>query len=118
MGYLQDNCFFQNGNKILTQVIWIPVESDSALFFGNYLFYYYESKWIKIIQKTDIIKTRRFVNIFKFIDELTVLNDVGELEGSFTTICPPELELQKENDITAKGFLLDLGIKIRYNMSL
>ena len=44
MGYLQDNCFFQNGNKILTQVIWIPVESDSALFFGNYLFYYSESK--------------------------------------------------------------------------
>ena len=52
---------------------------------ANIFLYYYESKWIKKIKKTDT-KRARFANIFRFIDDLTVLNDGAEFGRSFREI--------------------------------
>ena len=63
--------------------------SDPAPFFANLFLFHYESKWIK--------KMKESANMFRFIDDLTALNDGGEFERSFKEIYPPELVLKKEN---------------------
>lgn len=81
---------------------------------ATYLFiYYYENKWINKIKKTDIGRARHFGNIFRFINDLTVLNDCSELRRSFQKICLPELELKKENLGYVEGSFLDLMINIK-----
>ena len=42
------------------------------------------------MKTTDIRRTRRFPNTFRFNGELTVLNDDSEFEKSFREIHPPE----------------------------
>lgn len=54
------------------------------------------SKWINKLKNSDIRRVRRFANIFRFVDDLKVLNDDWECERSFKEIYPLELELQKK----------------------
>ena len=42
-------------------------------------------------------RARHFVNIFKFINELTVVNDCGEFEKTFNKIYPTEWELKNKH---------------------
>ena len=83
------NCFFQVDNKIFKQVIDIPVGSDPAPLFANLFLYYYESKMDKE-KNTDIRRVGRFLNTFRFIDDLTVLNDGDEFKRQFKEMYPSE----------------------------
>ena len=74
--------------------------------------YYYESKWINKLKKSDT-RRARFANIFRFVDDLKVFNDGGEFGKSFREIYPPELELKKENDSNRKGSFFRSWFKIR-----
>ena len=81
---------------------------------STYLFiYYYGNKWINKIKKTDIGRARHFGNIFRFINDLTVLNDCSQLGRSFQKIYLPELELKKENLGYVEGSFLDLMINMK-----
>ena len=44
--------------------------SDPAPFFANMFLYFYEGKWIKDLQKKDLIKARKPCNAFRFIDDM------------------------------------------------
>lgn len=56
---------------------------------------------------------RGFTSAFRFIDEMTVLNDGGEFDKSFMEIYPAELELMKENEINTEGSFLGVGSIIK-----
>ena len=79
---------------IFRQAIGIPIRSDPAPFFVILFLYFYESRWIKKLMKRDLGRARRFGNVYRFIDDLTALNDNGEFEKCFRKIYPPELELK------------------------
>ena len=53
--------------------------------------------------------------MFRFIDDLIVLNFGGEFERNFKEIYPPELILKKENLSNNEGSFLDLQIKVQNN---
>ena len=61
-----------------------------------------------------IRRIRRLAKTFRFINELTVLNDSGEFERSFREI-PSGLKLKEDNDVDIVGSFLDLAIKKRDN---
>ena len=44
----------------------------------------------------DAARARHFGNVFRFIDDLTAVNDCDKFERSFWEIYPPELELKKK----------------------
>ena len=50
--------------------------------------------------------------VFRFIDDLLTLNADCDFARSFQEIYPPELELNKENEGTAKASFLDLDNEI------
>ena len=83
--------------------------SDPAAFMANLFLYYYESRWIKELKRTNLTNARKFGNTFRFIDDLIAINDDGEFEKNFPDIYPPELELKKEHRGEQVSFL-DLDI--------
>ena len=110
--YLMSNCYFTLGSKTFRQIIGIPMGSDPAPFFANLFLYYYESKWLRNIQKSDLSRARKFKSVFRFIDDLLSLNDGGEFSRSLSEIYPEELELSKENVGTLSSSFLDIHIKL------
>ena len=111
--YLIENCFFTIGNLLFRQSIGMPMGSDPAPFFANLFLFFYEVRWIKSTKKLDYARARRFLNTFRFIDDLIAANDYGEFERSFKEIYPPELTLKKENTIDTKGTFYDLDIAVK-----
>ena len=65
------------------------------------------------LKKNDLIKARKFCNIFRFIDDLNSINDGGEFESNYSNIYPEELQLGKENTDKHETSFLDLNIKIK-----
>ena len=113
--YLLRNCYFTVGSKLFRQIIGIPMGSDPAPFFANLFLYFYEKKWITELKKRDLLKARKLGNIFRFIDDLSSINDNGEFERSYKEIYPEELELGKENLDESEASFLDLSIKLKNN---
>mgnify|MGYP001792462320 CR=1 FL=1 len=113
--FLLDNCFFTIGNKVLKQVIGIPMGGDPAPFWANLFLFYYEHKWIKRMRKTNNLLARRFTHTFRFIDDLLAINDGGMFENYYKEIYPQELELKKENLSLISCTFLDLKIDIKNN---
>ena len=102
------NCYFTIGDKIFQQIIGIPMGSDPAPFFANLFLYFYESKWLRKLQRSDLRRARSFVNVYRFIDNLIAMSDNKEFEGCFKEIYPVELELGKENNGYKEASFLDL----------
>ena len=113
--FVMMNCYFTIGDKIFQQIIGIPMGSDPAPFFANLFLYFYESKWLRKLQRSDLRRARRFINVFRFIDDLIALNDDKEFESCFKEIYPVELELGKENEGYQEATFLDLNIAIKNN---
>ena len=83
--------------------------------FVNLFLYYYESRWIKNLQKKDLIKARKLCNIFCFIDDFNEINDTRTLESNFRDIYPEELAFCRENDDDAESTFLNLNIILKNN---
>ena len=43
-------------------------------------------KWMNELKKNELIKARKFGNVFRFINYLNSLNDGGEFENSYCNI--------------------------------
>ena len=112
INFLLDQCYFNVGNLIFRQVIGIPMGSDPAPFMANLFLYFYENKWLESTKKHDLIKSRKFANVFRFIDDLCAINDSFEFRKNFKNIYPPELELKEENTSPTQASFLDLSISI------
>ena len=56
-------------------IIAIPMGSDPAPFFANLFLSFYETQWIKSLKRSDYGRARRFLNTFRFIDDLIIFND-------------------------------------------
>ena len=65
------------------------------------------------LTKNDLIKTRKFCNIFRFIGDLKSINDGGKFESNYSNIYSEELQLGKENTDKHEASFLDLKVKIK-----
>ena len=77
--------------------------------------------FVQNLAKLDVREARRLAHIFRFIDDLCVINDSGLFEKSYLKIYPEEMELKKENDGILSASFLDLDISIidrRFDLKL
>ena len=65
------------------------------------------------LKKNDLIKARNLCSIFRFIDDLNSINDVGEFVSNYSNIYSEELQLGKEDTDKHEGSFLDLNIKLK-----
>ena len=103
--YLKSNCYFVFGNRVFKQDIGIHKGSDPAPFFSNLFLFYFEDKWVRNVQRSDLSRAYKFTTIFWFIDDLLTMNDGGEFAHSLEEIYPPE------NEGTSNATFLDLNIE-------
>ena len=74
------------------------MEFDLPTFSINLYLFYYDSKWIKKVKKkNDIRQARRFDHVFRYIDDITTLNDGREFEGSYKRNMSSLARAQEEN---------------------
>ena len=62
--------------------------------------------------RKNIGRGKKFANIFRFIDDLIVVNDNGEFERPWKEIYPSEPVFEKENLSDQSATFLDLDIHI------
>ena len=109
--YLMSNCYFVFGNRVIKQDIGIPMGSDPAPFFANLFLFYFNDKWVRNVQRSDLFRASKFPTVFRFIDDLLTMNDGGEFARSLEEIYPSELKLNKENEGMSNATFLDLNIE-------
>ena len=78
--------------------------SDTAHVMANLFLFYYEYKWIRKTKCKDLIQVGKVSHMFRFIDDRTVINNVGQCEKVYYEIYPHELELKRENSSHSEAF--------------
>ena len=67
--------------------------SDPAPHFASLFLYYVQSRWIKDLQKKNLLKARKLCNVFRFMDDLNAVIDAGMFKSNFWDIYLEELRI-------------------------
>ena len=93
---LTDFCFKHVDTKyifvIAYGVIWTKYNTDNSA----------------TLTKVGLKSVRRLTSVFRFIDDLTAINDCGKFELSSKEMYPSVLELKKEDSGNTEASILDL----------
>ena len=111
--YLIDNSFILFNGYTYRQVIGIPMGTNSAPYMANIYLAEYEYQFIKKLERSNKSKELKLLkNIFRFQDDLLVLNDNNYFNTIFKDIYPAEMVLKKTNLSPQKVNFLDVTISI------
>ena len=110
--FLITNAYFKCGSKILRQKIGIPMGVDPAPQFANGHLHFYEFKFQKEHLYTNYAVAKSLNHTFRYIDDISPLNDNGVFEKYKSKIYPADLELNRENVGYNSASVLEMDIKI------
>ena len=111
--WLLDNTYFTFADKIYKQQIGIPMGTSCAPFLANFFLFYYEYTYILNNMRDNYFNCKKLLYTFRFIDDITTLNDNGFFENNYKDIYPSSLILEKVNNNSKHANVLDLDIKIK-----
>lgn len=111
--YLIDNSFIIYKGGVYKQVIGIPMGTNSAPHMANIYLAVYEQEYIKKLNQDNKKQELKLLqSIFRFQDDLLVLNDNAYFETIYREIYPEEMFLKKTNISSQKVNFLDTTISI------
>ena len=116
--WLISNTYFKFGNLILKQEIGIPMGTDCAPFLANLFLYYFEEKFVNnCIKNKEFEKCKNLKFVYRYIDDLTVLNDNNFFLDNFKHIYPDCLDLKLINTSdNTRADVLDIHIEMKNNI--
>ena len=109
LSFILDNIYVKFGNDILKQVIGIPIGLDSGQDIANLLLFSYESDYVDLMSKQNIVFARNFNFCFRYIDDLFVGN-FPNFKNFIHSIYPRELEINSASNNVKNVAYLDLNI--------
>ena len=110
--YLLDNLYIKYFEIISKHSKGISMGSDCGPDLANPLLFAYEYQYLMDLINTDELSYIRLKFIFRYIDDLIILNDKGLFNTIFNDIYPNILDLNSKNtDNKSKNFL-DMSINI------
>ena len=113
MSYLIDNSFVNFKGTIYRQVIGIPMGTNSAPHMANIYLLVYEYEYIqKLVRTNKLVEVKSLQHVFRFQDDLIVLNDNGYFDIIFQDIYPIEMVLKKTNVSAQKVNFLDITVSV------
>lgn len=112
INFLIDNTFFSVGEKIVKQNIGLPMGTDPAPYMANAHLYFYEFKFQELQTKQNYSLAKSLNNTFRYIDDVTPLNDKGNFSKYYKDIYPSDLLLSKENEGTKEAAVLDVYLQV------
>ncbi len=110
--FLIDNAYFMCGDKILRQKIGIPMGLDPAPQMANAHLHKYEFDFQQKMSKSNYSVARSLNHTFRYIDDISPLNDNGNFEKYKSQIYPDDLELNRENTGFKSASVLEMQIDI------
>jgi hypothetical protein len=114
--FLIDNIYFRFCDKYYKQNKGIPMGTDCAPLLANLYLHYYEYTYLNELMTEEgynINDSKRFNNIYRYIDDLVVINNT-EFSNEINNIYPNTLRLtqQGDKDDNESAAYLDLDINI------
>ena len=87
--------------------------TDCAPLIANLFLFSFEFKFIMNLLKTGNFKdAMKLRHVYRYIDDITTINDDGFFELNYTDIYPDSLNLKKINTSNLKADVLDISISI------
>merc|ERR1712074_172767 len=96
----------------MVQTIGIPMGADPEPFMANAHLHKYEFDFQERQTKINYKLARSLNYTFRYIDDVSIINDNGNFIKHIGEIYPSELVLSKENCGTSNATVLDLNIRI------
>ena len=119
ISWLLDNTYFRFGNDIYKQEIGLPMGTSAASFMANLFLFYYEFNYLKNNMRNNYYKCKRLNYTYRYIDDITSINDDGYFNKIYRDIYPSSLELIKVNIDNKQADILDMNITIdKYGKSI
>lgn len=113
LSYLIDNSFINFKGHIYRQVIGIPMGTNSAPHMANIYLAEYEYEYIdKMVSNSKFKELKLLKDIFRFQDDLLVLNDNEYFDTIYRDIYPVEMVLKKTNVSPQKVNFLDITVSV------
>lgn len=113
--FLIENSIFEVGNQLMKQIIGIPMGTDPGPFMANAYLHKYEFDFQERNRKCDYGVARSLNRTYRYIDDVSPINDGGIFSKFMNDIYPSDLVLTKENVGTSSATVLDLDISIVSN---
>ena len=109
--YMIDNCYIVYKSKVYRQTIGIPMGVDPAPFIANLFLHYYENSYMNsLIDSRNLNLALKLSHVFRYLDDLLNLNDLGIFQQVSKIIYPKELILSRTNISDLQSDYLDLNI--------
>jgi hypothetical protein len=111
--YLVHNCFFTFGRDVYRQRIGIPMGTDCAPYLANLTLFNYEFNFmINKLKTGNYGLCRSLSNNFRYIDDISSINDKNVFERVYPQIYPDSLTLKKVNTSDKQADVLDINIQV------
>jgi hypothetical protein len=111
--FVLSNAYFRFGSGVYRQIVGIPMGTDAGPFIANLTLFSYEFKYIsKLLKDGKSDLARKLNNTFRYIDDITSINDQGIFEEVYKDIYPASLILKKMNLNDHEANVLDINVKI------
>ena len=110
LDYLLDNIYIKYRSELFRQVIGVPMGTDCAPDLANLFLFAFEYKYVMGLIDTNNNDLMLLRFIYRYIDDLLVLNDRGYFDRIYSNIYPHELELKATMSSNSSTSYLDMDI--------
>ena len=111
LGYLLDNIYVKYRGNIFRQIIGVPMGTDCAPVLANLFLFVFEYKYVMNLISTGDSDMRLLRFVYRYIDDLLILNDNGNFANIYTDIYPDVMELKSTGSSAQHVSFLDMDIK-------
>ena len=111
LGYLLDNIYVKYRGNIFRQIIGVPMGTDCAPDLANLFLFVFEYKYVMNLISTGDSDMRLLRFVYRYIDDLLILNDNGNFANIYTDIYPDMMELKSTGSSAQHVSFLDMDIK-------
>ena len=110
LAYLLDNIYVKYRGNIFRQIIGVPMGTDCAPDLANLFLFVFEYKYVMNLIGTgdSDMKLLRFV--YRYIDDLLILNDNGHFNAIYHRLYPNIMELKSTGTSSLHAAFLDMSI--------
>ena len=108
--YLLDNIYVKYMDSIFRQLIGVPMGTDCAPDLANLFLFVFEYKYVMNLINMGDPDIRLFKFVYRYIDDLLIINDIGHFDSIYKNIYPDALELKSTGISNKNVNYLDLNI--------
>ena len=110
--FLLNNIHIKYRDQIFRQIIGVPMGTDCAPDLANLFLFVFEYKYVMSLIDDGCYDAKLFRFVYRYIEDLLILNDNGHFENIYWSIYPDVLELNSTGTSSFHSSFLDLDLSV------